>query len=110
MSLNLSQTLLADAAPAGQAPPGWVQLVPIALLGVIMIVMFRSQSKKARDHETMLKTLRSGDKVITSGGIIATVVTVKDTTAMVRSADSKFEISKSAITQITERGGDSSES
>lgn len=111
MHLNLTQMVLADAAPAAQqSPPAWMNLVPIALLGVIMVVMFRSQSKKARDHDALLKTLRPGDKVTTSGGIIATVITVKEKTAMVRSADSKFEVSKAAITEITERGSEASES
>ena len=109
MHLNQTQIVLADAAAAGQAPP-WMNLVPIALLGVIMIVMFRSQSKKSRDHAELLKTLRPGDKVMTSGGIIANVVTVKEKSAMVRSADSKFEISKSAVTEILERGGEAGES
>ncbi len=76
---------------------------------VIMVVLFyfvliRPQSKKAKDHAAMLKTVRTGDKVVTTGGVVGVVITVKEKTLTVRSADSKFEVTKSAISEITERG------
>ena len=40
----------------------------------------------------------------------STIISVKEKTVSLRSADAKFEVTKSAITEITERGGDSSES
>ena len=58
----------------------------------------------------MLKAIRGGDKVMTSSGIIGVVITVKEKSVTLRSADSKFEVAKSAIAEITERGGESSES
>ena len=56
----------------------------------------------------MMKTIRPGDKILTSGGIIGTVVGVKDKSISIRSADTKLEVLKSAVTQITERAGDNS--
>jgi hypothetical protein len=41
---------------------------------------------------------------------VAVVVTVKEKTLTVRSADSKFEITKAAIAEITDRSGEPSES
>jgi len=85
-------------------------MLPMLVLMVVMIgFMFFSQSKKAKQHAQLLKTLKSGDKVLTSAGIIATVVTVKDNTVTIRSADAKLELTKSAIAEITERGGDKSD-
>ena len=94
--------------PKGQA------LYTVGML-VIMVVMFyfvliRPQSKKAKDHAEMLKTVRPGDKIVTSGGVVAVVVSVKEKTLSIRSADSKFEITKAAIAEITERSGAASES
>ena len=57
-----------------------------------------------------LKAVKAGDKIVTSGGVLAVVVTVKDKTLTVRSADAKFEIIKSAVAEITERGGEPSQS
>jgi preprotein translocase subunit YajC len=47
---------------------------------------------------------------VTSGGVIAVVITVKEKSLSVRSADAKFEITKSAVAEITERSGETSES
>ncbi len=58
----------------------------------------------------MLKSIRAGDKILTTGGIIAVVVTVKEKSLSIRSADSKMEVARSAVAEITERSGESSES
>ena len=54
--------------------------------------------------------MRAGDKIVTASGIVAVVVTVKEKTLTIRSADAKLEVTKSAIAEITERSGEPSES
>jgi preprotein translocase subunit YajC len=96
--------------PGQQQAPFWVNLFPMVLLVVVFyFALIRPQQKKQREHADLLKTVRPGDKVITSGGVVGVVVTVKEKTISIRSADSKFEITKSAIAEITERSGESSE-
>lgn len=73
------------------------------------MLLFRPQQKKAKEHAAMLKAVRAGDKIVTSSGIVAVVVTVKDKTLTIRSADAKLEITKSAIAEIIERSGETSE-
>ena len=110
--------MLADAAPSGapagtqqQQPPGWFSIVPFALMGVILyFLMIRPQTKKAKEQAAMLKTIKPGDRVGTSSGIVGVVVSVKDKTVAIRSAESKLEVYKSAITDILERNGDSDKS
>lgn len=86
-------------------------MVPMILIFIIFyFVLIRPQQKKAKQQQEMLKTIKSGDKVITTSGIIATVITVKDDSVSVRSADSKFEITKGAIAEIRERAGEASSS
>jgi preprotein translocase subunit YajC len=65
--------------------------------------MFRPQQKKAKEHERLLKTLKPKDKVVTSGGIMGIVVSVQERTVTIRSADTKLEVLKSAVSEITER-------
>ena len=85
-------------------------MVPLVLLVVVFyFVLIRPQQKKQKEHAQLLKTVRAGDKILTSSGILAVVVTVKENSLMVRSADSKFEIAKSAVGEITERNSQSSE-
>jgi preprotein translocase subunit YajC len=89
--------LAPSAQPGQQAPPAWVNMVPLALLvAVFYFALIRPQQKK--------------DKIVTASGIVAVVVTVKEKTLNIRSADAKLEITKSAIAEITERSGEPSES
>ena len=97
--------------PGQPAPPVWMQLVPLGLMVVVFyFALIRPQQKKARVQAELLKSVKPGDKVVTTSGIIATIVTVKDKAITVRSADSKFEITKTAIAEILERSGAASES
>jgi len=85
--------------------------VPLMIIMVgFMYVSSRMQKKKAKAHEDKIKSLKSGDKIVTTSGILAAVVTVKDDSVTVRSADSKFEITKGAVAEIRERSGEASAS
>ena len=53
---------------------GFVQFIPLILIFVIFyFFLIRPQQKKVREHKEMVKNLKRGDEVITSGGIIGTV-------------------------------------
>jgi preprotein translocase subunit YajC len=118
MDLNSTQTLLAmspPASPAGTAPNSTAQTANFVLMMVVMVVMFyfvliRPQQKKAKEHTALLKNVKPGDRILTSSGIVGVVLTVKEKTITLRSADTKLEITKSAIAEITERSGETSES
>ena len=62
--------------------------------------MIRPQQQRAKQQKKLLEALKAGDKVITSSGIIAVVVTVKDKSVTLRSADAKFEVTKASVTDI----------
>lgn len=98
----------AQPPPAGTAPNPTAQLLQMlgtfAILGIIFyFLMIRPQQTKAKEHAALLKALKPGDKILTSGGILAVVITVKDRTVSIRSADAKLEILKSAVSEITEK-------
>jgi len=117
MDLNLMQTQLALApspAPAGTAPNPTAQTANFVLMMVVMVVMFyfvliRPQQKKAKEHAALLKNVKPGDRILTSSGIVGVVLTVKEKTLTLRSADTKLEVTKAAIAEITERSGEPSE-
>ena len=55
------------------------QFIPLILIFVIFyFFLIRPQQKKVKEHKLMVENLKRGDKVITSGGIIATVERVMD--------------------------------
>jgi len=110
MILATSDLIIAQAGAPNSAP-GWMNALPLVLMVVVFyFILIRPQQKRAKEHEILLKTLRAGDKVLVSGGIVGVVITVKEKNVSIRSGDSKFEVVKSAVTEITERGGDTTES
>lgn len=68
----------AQGAPAGDGNM-LVSLLPFILIFVIMyFLILRPQQKRAKQHQEMVKNLRRGDTVITSGGLIGKVTKVVD--------------------------------
>ncbi len=115
MNLNSLTAILADAgAPPTMDNPTGTSIKTMLWMGflfvLLYVMMIRPQSKKAKEQAKMLSTMKPGDKVVTSGGLLGTVLTVKEKTVSIRSAETKLEVLKSAITDITERSGESSPS
>ena len=55
------------------------QFIPLILIFVIFyFFLIRPQQKKVKEHKLMVESLKRGDKVVTSGGIIGTVERVMD--------------------------------
>jgi preprotein translocase subunit YajC len=114
MTIPDFSVLLAEAAPTTTQDPRAQMFTTVGMM-VLMGVMFyfvliRPQSKRAKEHANLLKTLKAGDRVVAGGGVVGVVIAVKERTVSLRSADTKLEVLKSAVTEITERGGESSES
>ena len=58
---------------------GFAQFVPLILIFVIFyFFLIRPQQKKIKDHKLMVASLKRGDEVITSGGIIGKVEKILD--------------------------------
>ena len=114
MMINLANALFAMGQPPGQqgsTAPWYVQFFPLFLMVFVFYFVFiRPQQRKAKQHDTLMKTIRSGDKIVTTSGIVGIVISVKEKTVAIRSADTKLEILKSAVTEITERSGEPSPS
>lgn len=101
-------TAAASTGTSGGTPPSMFgsPIVLIALMGVMMyFLIFRPQSQQRKQQAKLIAALKSGDKVVTSSGIVGVVITVKDSTVSLRSADAKMEVTKSSVTQILESGG-----
>ena len=111
--------MLADAAAApatgstGTTATGQQQgsalgfVIPMGLMLVILyFMMIRPQSQRAKKLAKLVDSLKAGDKVVTASGIVGVVVTVKDKSVTIRSADAKMEMTKSSVLEIIESGGD----
>ena len=75
----------------------------VGMVGLFWLLLIRPQQKKAKEQAETLKSLKPNDRVVTSGGLIGTVITVKDNTVNLRCGESKIEVTKASITEVTER-------
>jgi preprotein translocase subunit YajC len=76
--------------PTGAAPSGGGELQLLLLplmLGVFYFLMIRPQQKKQRETDDMLKTLKKGDSVRTSGGIRGEITDISDNEVTLLIAD-----------------------
>jgi preprotein translocase subunit YajC len=104
-----------ETAPTQSVPNPTAQMLQTVLLmgGMVLLMwlmLFRPQQKRAKELAAMLKTLRPGDKIVTTSGIVGVVLSLKDKTVSIRSSDAKLEILKSAVTEVSERSGESTPS
>ena len=85
---------------------GFAQFIPLILIFVIFyFFLIRPQQKRVKDHKAMVESLKRGDEIITSGGIIGTIDRVmEDDRIEVTLADNvKVQIIKSTITSLLKK-------
>ncbi len=78
------------------------------MMGLIFVVFYffiiRPQRKREADRKQMISAVRKGDKIITAGGVHATVTKVEDTSVLAQVDDNtKLRFEKSAITSVPSR-------
>ena len=77
------------AAPQGKSPGGLLgsnYLLPV-MLGVLLLLLFwssRSRKKQEAKRQQMLAALKKGDKVTSIGGVIGTIIEVRDDEILVK--------------------------
>jgi preprotein translocase subunit YajC len=84
--------------------PNIVSLIfPYAVIfGIFYFLVFRPQKQKQEQMKSLISAVKKNDQVVTNSGIHATVVSVKDTTLIVRIDDNaRMEIDKDAIASVT---------
>ena len=78
-----------QGASAGAAGGGFTSfMLPMILMVVIFyFLLIRPQQQKAKEHKALLANLKKGDRIITNGGIIGTIVNIDDQIVNVEVAD-----------------------
>ena len=85
---------------------GIAQFIPLILIFVIFyFFLIRPQQKRVKDHKVMVDTLKRGDEVITSGGIIGVVdrVMEDDRIEVTISEGTKVQVIRSTITSLLKK-------
>jgi preprotein translocase subunit YajC len=76
-----------------------IQILPFLLIfAVFYFLIIMPQRKRQQQLQATIAALKAGDKIITTGGIIAKIAEVRDTSLLIRTADkSILEISRAAV-------------
>lgn len=92
-------TTLALYFQSGGAGGFIVQFLPIFLIfAVFYFLLIVPQRKRQKELQETISNLKAGDRVVTTGGIIGTITTVRETSLLLRSADkSIIEVARSAV-------------
>lgn len=75
----------------------------IFLFGILYFVMILPQQRRQKKWTAMLDSLKTGDKVVTSGGLRGTIMALKDDSVHLRLPPNNLvvEVTKASVTQVT---------
>ena len=102
--ISTAYAMGATGGQAGQAG-GIAGFLPIIILfAIFYFLLIRPQQKKAKEHREMIANLKKGTRIVTSGGIYGTIVSIDDTTIGLEIAEKvKIKISRGNVAaQITD--------
>lgn len=100
----------AYAQAAGAAPAGMdllMQFLPfIVIIGIMYFLILRPQRQRQKAHQEMIKNVRRGDTVVTSGGLIGKVIKVVDDAEVQveLSENVRVRVLRSAIQDVRAKG------
>jgi preprotein translocase subunit YajC len=108
-SLFASLPFLAqDAAPQGGGSGPLIMMV--LMFAMMYFLIIRPQRRQRQEHEAKIKSLRSGDKIVTAGGILGTITNVKASTVIVRIAEGvRVELDKGSVATVLSKADEPEE-
>jgi preprotein translocase subunit YajC len=83
---------------------GWVGIAPLVLIfAVFYFLLILPQQRRQKKWREMLDTLKTGDRVVTSGGIRGTVIALRDDYLHLRVPPDnlKIEVSRAAVVSVS---------
>jgi preprotein translocase subunit YajC len=99
-TLQSLTAVLAQASGAGGSAVMWLPLVLIFVIFYFLLIM--PQQKRQKKWQAMLNDLKTGDRVITQGGIQGTIIALRDTSIHLRVPPDnlRLEVSKNAVVSV----------
>lgn len=90
------------------APSPLASLVPVlAIFAIFYFLLIRPQQKKQQELDAMLKALKKGDRVLTSGGVYGVITALRGQDVELKIADDvRVLVSRSYISRLAPEGRD----
>ncbi len=97
--------ILIAMAPQGGEGGGGSLISTLIMFGAIFAIFYfmiiRPQQKRAKEREKLLSNIEKGDKIVTSGGVHATIVGIEEKTVLIEIAPNvKIKIERSAVGSV----------
>lgn len=94
---------MGGAGAAGAEAQGLSSFIPLILIfAIFYFMLIRPQQKRAKDHKTLLSSLKRGDEVITAGGLYGRIHEITDEYAVLNMGDSKIKVARTSISTTVE--------
>ncbi len=92
------QFLAQDAQQQGGSGP---LIMMVLMFAVMYFAMIRPQKRQRQEHEARIAALKSGDEIVTNGGIYGTITNLKDSTIVLRIAENvRIKVDKSCVATV----------
>lgn len=106
MSFFISDAMAeGTAAAAPQGDPIMALLFPIGLIVLFYFFLIRPQTKRAKEHKSMVDGLQKGDEIVTQGGILGKITQVSENFVSVEIArDITIQVQKHAVAALMPKG------
>ena len=100
----------AFAAAQGGAPessPMWTFVVPmVVMVAIFYFLLIRPQQRKSKEHRQLLENLKRGDRVITNGGLLGTIINIEEGLVILEVADKvRVEVGRAYIAGFAPKKG-----
>ena len=102
----IGHPILAMMAPSGQQSGGAITVFVLqiaAFIAIFYFILIRPQRQQQKRHEELLKQVKRGDEVVTSGGIVGEIVHVKDDRVTIKSGEAKLVVERERIAKVITR-------
>jgi preprotein translocase subunit YajC len=89
--------------PSGQQGGGTMVIFLLqiaAFIAIFWFLLIRPQRQQAKRHQQLLKELKKGDEIVTSGGVVGEIVHIKDDRVTIRSGDSKLVVERDRVARV----------
>lgn len=90
-----------EQQPASNPAVGFI--LPLAIVAIFYLLVFRPMQRQKKEQQKMLTGLQNGNTVLTSGGIVGTIVGMNDDDTLVlrvKPDNIKLQVARSAITSL----------
>ena len=92
MNTILLQSMLGGGAASGSANPYGGIIMMVVLVGVMYLFMIRPQRKRQKEEQEIRSSLEIGDEIVTIGGIVGKVVTIRDNDIVIETGSDRTKM------------------